>query len=129
MFQKNIKKNTKNIIPFIFFFLAHFLIFCKLATYFLCYSIFPFYSNLYICKIYKIIIFVLLYNYTFLSLLLNIINIYVYTLCLRMNFVFLYANARAYVLANVTNTKEIKLEYRSIRCILQNNPINIYNIY
>lgn len=45
-----------------------------------------------------------------------------HTLCLRMNFVFLYASARAYVLANVTSTKEIKLEYKSIRCILQNNP-------
>jgi len=43
-----------------------------------------------------------------------------------MNFVFLYARARAYVLANVTNTKEIKLEYKSIKCILQNNPVKKY---
>lgn len=45
-----------------------------------------------------------------------------YTLCLRMNFVFLYANAREYVLASVTTIKYTKLEYKSIKCILQNNP-------
>lgn len=50
------------------------------------------------------------------------LNLDIYTLCLRINFVFLYANARAYVLANVTSTNEIMLEYKSIKCILQNNP-------
>lgn len=50
------------------------------------------------------------------------LSICIHTLCLRINFVFLYANARAYVLNNVIPMKEIKLAYRSIKCILQNNP-------
>lgn len=45
------------------------------------------------------------------------------TLCFKTNFVFLYANATKYVLANVTAMKDITDEYRSIIWILQNNPV------